>query len=420
METASELTIAVRIAIAALIGLAVGLEREWSGHASGPKAQFAGIRTFFALGLIGGVAGVLCDEGFEIVGSVVAAAGVALAVAAYVMTTRRDKSDVDGTTEAAAIVVIALGVTAGVGWLSVAAGAGSVLVLALREKARLHSFVDKIGEQELRAALQFAALALVVLPLLPAGPFFGELKIEPRSLWTVVLIFSGLNYVGYLVRRAVGAELGYGIAGALGGLVSSTGVTLTFAQQSKREPGVAAALARGIVAACTVLPLRVLGVTMVLNQNVGLALLPLIGPVALAGGALTVLMRVRGKRLTTNAAMSPTSPLGLVSSIQMAVAFQVAMIALRFTHEWWGTTGTYASGAILGLADMDALTFSTTRSELAAVPGSAAAVIATGMVANNVMKAIIAIIVGTGEVRRRASFSLLVMAAVGGAMILLV
>src|SRR6185503_15716983 len=209
---------------------------------------------------------------------------------------------------------------------------------------RLHSLVGKMGEAELRAALQFAALALVVLPLLPRGPLFGALRIEPRSLWTVVLIFSGLNYVGYLVRRAVGPELGYGIAGALGGLVSSTGVTLTFSRHSKHEPGVASALARGIVAACAVLPLRVLAVTTVLNQAVALALLPLLIPVALVGAALTLLMRVQGDKHAASKSVKPSSPLGLATAIQMAIAFQVAMIAIRFAHEWWGTTGSYASG----------------------------------------------------------------------------
>ncbi len=420
MGAPSDLVIATRLGIAALVGLAVGLEREWSGHASGPHARFAGIRTFFSLGLIGGIAGALAESGFEFVASSIATAALALSVVAYVMAVRRDGAEIDGTTEAAAIVVVALGVVAGVGWISIAAGAGSILVLALREKERLHSLVGKLDEHELRAALQFAALALVVLPLLPRGPLFGVLQIEPRSLWIVVLIFSGLNYAGYLVRRAVGAELGYGIAGALGGFISSTAVTLTFSRQSKREPVVAASLARGILAACTILPLRVLGVTVVLNQGVAMALAPLLAPVLIVGSILTLLVRVRGDAPAAASPVKSGSPLDLSTAIQMAIAFQVAMIALRLAHDWWGATGGYASGAILGLADMDALTFSTNRSAIADDPGVAAAIIATGMCANNVMKALIAFSVGAGDVRRRAAVSLLLMAIAGGATILLV
>ena len=221
------------------------------------------------------------------------------------------------------------------------------------------------------------------------------------------------------MRRAVGPDLGYGIAGALGGLVSSTAVTLTFSRHSKSEPAVAPALARGIVAACTVLPVRVLVVAGVLNVDVAIALAPLVLPVALVGVVLTLLMRVPIEPHAASPAVKPTTPLGLVTAIEMALAFQVALIAIRYAHQEWGDSGTYASGAILGLADMDALTFSTSRSEVAALPSVAAAVIAVGMLANNMMKALIAGTVGTGHVQRRASISLLLMAGVGAAMILL-
>ncbi len=80
------------------------------------------------------------------------------------------------------------------------------------------------GETELHAALQFVVLAVVVLPLLPSGPVFGALAVRPRALWMVVLLFSGLNFAGSSQGRVVGAQYGYGIAGALGGIVSSTAV----------------------------------------------------------------------------------------------------------------------------------------------------------------------------------------------------
>ena len=50
-----ELKDGLGILIVALGGSAVGLEREWSGHASGPGARFAGIRTFTLLGLLSGL-----------------------------------------------------------------------------------------------------------------------------------------------------------------------------------------------------------------------------------------------------------------------------------------------------------------------------------------------------------------------------
>ena len=204
----SELEATARLALAALIGLGVGLEREWSGHTSGPDARFAGIRTFLLLGFAGGAAGICGAQGMGLVALAFALGGVALTVSAYIVATRRPGAGVDGTTEAAALSVLALAALAGMGWRMLAAGAGSVVVLALSEKTRLHALVRHVSETELHAALQFTVLAVVVLPLLPAGPLFGALAIRPRMLWTVVLLFSGLNFAGYLARRAVGLRRG--------------------------------------------------------------------------------------------------------------------------------------------------------------------------------------------------------------------
>ena len=161
---------AARLAIAGLIGLAAGLEREWSGHASGPDARFAGIRTFFLLGLFGAIAGILVSLTDPYVATALVAGGAALCVAAYWVAAKRVSASTDGTTEAAALTIISLGVLAGLGYTGVAAGAGAVVVLMLSEKSRLHWLVGRLTEPELRAGLQFAVLAVVVLPLLPPGP----------------------------------------------------------------------------------------------------------------------------------------------------------------------------------------------------------------------------------------------------------
>src|SRR3954471_19601582 len=101
----SELLGAARLGVAGLIGLGAGLEREWSGHADGPLARFAGIRTFLLLGLIGGAAGLAGARGLWIVASVLVLGGVALSIAGYLVATRQPGASADGTTEVAAIAV---------------------------------------------------------------------------------------------------------------------------------------------------------------------------------------------------------------------------------------------------------------------------------------------------------------------------
>jgi uncharacterized membrane protein (DUF4010 family) len=396
----SELDAAARLAIAALIGLGVGLEREWSGHASGPAAHFAGIRTFMLLGLLGGAAGLLFVQSFGVGAAALILTGGGLTVAAYVMAVRRPEADLDGTTEAAALIVIALGVLAGIGWIVLAAGTGTLVVLALSEKTRLHWFVRRVDERELRAALQFAVLAFVVMPLLPAGPLWGDLAVRPRALWAVVLIFSGLDFIGYLARHAVGPERGFKITGALGGIVSSTLVTLGFSRQSRREPSQGTSLGFGVVAACTVLLPRVAVLSAALSRPIARALIPFL-LLPLAVGVGVSLLGRRSETAASGGGVKATgNPLRLATAIRMTVFFQVGITLMAYVYKTAGDMGVYATGTLLGVADIDALTVSMTNASAGLTPALAARVIAVGILANTLLKLGISIALGAPSYRK--------------------
>ena len=255
--------------IAALGGAAVGIERQWSGHAEGLRARFAGIRTFSLIGGLGGLSGALWSLGVTGPAVVVLSGTAALCVAAYFAASR---SDVDGTTEVAALVVLTSGVLAGLGSYRLASGIIAVTCLLLVEKSRLHSLVARIDDVALRAGVRFGVMALVVLPLLPEGPYGPFGGIRPRELWALALFFSGLSFLGYVARRMLGPDQGYFVAGLLGGLVSSTNVTFTFARTSRAESASDGALAYGAIAANAMLYPRVLVAVAVLN----LPMLPLV------------------------------------------------------------------------------------------------------------------------------------------------
>jgi len=401
------------LAVAALIGLAVGIEREWSGHAAGPGARFAGVRTFLLLGLLGGVAGWLTNLSLTPLAAILLAGGAALAVVAYAVTAHHAGKGADGTTEAAALVVLALGTLAGAGYLVPATASGAVAVLALMEKERMHALVRELDERELRSALQFAALALGVLPLLPTdsyGPWGG---VRPRQLWILVLLFSGLNYVSYIARRVLGANRGYGATGALGGVVSSTAVSLTFARKAREQPALSTSLAVGAIAASVVLIPKLALMTAVLNGAVSRALLPYLVPPFLAG-ALAIAITVRSdarSREPAGADHEVQNPLRLGSAIRMALVFQLALWLVAIVRERWGSTGTLVSAVLLGLTDMDAITISMshlgTDAELAALGGLG---IAVGMLTNTVVKFGLVVVLGSPRMRKLGGLGL---AAIG-------
>src|SRR5690606_22243200 len=202
----------VGLLIAALGRAAVGLLRQWSGHADGPGARFAGIRTFALLGAVGGGRRWLWTTGAAGPAALSRAGAVAVIAAAYVAGSRQDR---DGTTEVAALVVLSAGLLAGMGSVRLASGIIALLTLLLVEKSRLHALVQRIGDVGLRSGVRFAVMALVILPLLPEGPYGPLGGVRPREIWALVLFFSGLSFAGYLARRVVGPGHGYLVTGLL-------------------------------------------------------------------------------------------------------------------------------------------------------------------------------------------------------------
>jgi uncharacterized membrane protein (DUF4010 family) len=412
-----ELETGLRIAVAGLVGLAVGIEREWSGHATGPGARFAGARTFLLYGLTGGCAGFLHDRGVSLLSAFLLAGAAALAVAAYAIAARGPgREAVDGTTEAAAIAVLGLGALAGLGEERLAATVGAVVVLALREKSAIQAFVRRLGEVELRAGLQFAVLALVLLPILPPGPYGPLGGIKPRELWIIVLLVSGLNFLAYLARRAIGETKGTTVAGMLGGLVSSTTVSLTFARQSRVRPGSATPLALGVVGARTILLPRLALLTLLLRPALTATVTPFFLPPLGLGALLLGLGWWRARREDAMSSPEGRSPLRLGSAILLAAGFQLALMAMAFIRSRFGAPGVIVSAALLGLTDMDALTLSMTR--LAAEPEMlhlAALAMAVGVLSNTSLKLLVVLTVGGGDFRRRAGLGLLGLALASGA-----
>ena len=418
------LPLALDLLVAALVGMAVGVEREWSGHTEGPDGRFAGVRTFAFLGALGGFAGWLLRDGHAAAGAVLIGAGMLFPIVAYAAALRRPGTTADGTTEVVALLVVALGVAAGLGHRAAASAAGVLAVLLLAEKSAVQRTLQRVAAPELRAALQFAVLALVILPVLPnraVGPVAG---FNPRELWIVVLLFSGLNFAGYVARRAVGETRGLGITGMLGGVISSTAVTLTFSRRSRDEPAPDAALgealAMGVVGACTVLLPRLLVVTALLNPALARALLPLLLPPLAVGVALLALAQWRDHRVRTAAAAPAPpgrrsalehNPLALASALQMTVAFQLVLFAIGWVESHVGARGVLASATVLGLTDMDALTLSMARYGTGAQLPVAAFAIGVGVLTNTGLKLALAAAVGRGAFRPRAVAGLALLGA---------
>jgi uncharacterized membrane protein (DUF4010 family) len=390
--------------VAALGGAAVGVERQRSAQ---PDAmpKLGGVRTFTLLGGISGIAGFLTTQQAAGVATVLIAGAVLLCAISYMATSKRGH---DATTEVAGLVVIGAGFAAGLGWIALASGVIAISTLLLVEKSSLHALVSRIDDDELRAAARFGVMAVVILPLLPEGPFgpFGGVK--PRELWLLVLFFTGLSFAGYLARRMFGAKRGYPLAGLLAGMISSTNATFTFARMSRRDTQLSEPLAVGAVAACTMLFPRVAAATFVLDYRVAMAVLPYLAAPFLLGVVVLALWWRTNPESTPQAEVS--NPLQIGPALQMAVTFQAVLLAVNVARGWFGTAGLLASGAVLGITDVDALTISMAKSASAGVdPRVAAQAIAAGILVNCAMKTALAVALGTRKFSRSAGAAIAAM-----------
>jgi uncharacterized membrane protein (DUF4010 family) len=260
------------------------------------------------------------------------------------------------------------------------------------------------------AGVRFGVMALVVLPLLPPGPYGPLGGFRPRELWALVLFFSGLSFLGYVARRILGPRQGYLVAGLLGGLVSSTNVTFTFAKASRAESSADRYLAYGTLAANAMMYPRVLVATAVLNLSLlpdvarYLALPGLVAVAAVAGG-------VRQSHEDEQTLSAMANPLQLTGALQMALTFQAMLMMVHLAEGVWGVPGVYASATLLGLTDVDALTVSMARGIANSVSLETAAVAITiGVMANTVLKLALTLLFGTSRFQRIAGGSLALMA----------
>ena len=379
----------IGLIVAALGGTAVGLERQRSGHADGPAARFAGIRTFTMLGRWPASPGG-SDDRRTVLAATPGRCGRDHSIG-YIVASRQN---VDGTT---GLRLIEYGGRRprGMGSMRLASGIIAIEVLLLVEKSRLHALAAQADDVDLRSGVRFGVMALVILPLLPEGPYGPFGGVRPRALWAFVLFFSGLSFIGHVMRRVVGPERGYLASGLIGGLVSSTNVTLTFARSSRSQRPLERALAFGAVAANAVLYPRVLAAVAVLSPALVLPVLSYLAAPALIVAAVAAAgLRTRDRGAAASSLLVSRNPLQVSAAVQMAILFQVVLTIVGIARARSGDAGTLATAAVLGLTGRRCLDVLDDQGGRPREPDTAALAIAIGVAANTFVKMMVALILG--------------------------
>ncbi len=343
-----------RLAVALGLGLLVGLQRERVDSA------VAGIRTFALITLFGAIAAQL-GKAF---GGWVVAAGLLCAAALVIggNLARISKGDGDPgqTTAFAALVMYGVGAWVVAGSMAVPIVIGGAVAVLLHMREPLHRFVEKIGEDDLKGIMQFVLISLVVLPVLPnrdMGPY-GVLN--PYEIWWMVVLIVGLSLAGYVAYKILGANAGAALGGVLGGLVSSTATTASYARRTQEEPEGNRLAAMVVMIASTVVYVRVLVEIAAVAPRHLRALGPPIGAMLALSVAVAAAVWFLGRK--KGAELPPQeNPAELKPAVLFGVLYAVVLLAVAFARDRFGTAGLYAVAALSGLTDMDAITLSTAR-----------------------------------------------------------
>jgi uncharacterized membrane protein (DUF4010 family) len=411
-----DLDLALRFGAALGLGLLLGLERERKRDA---ELLFGGVRTFALIALLGAVGAFMERELYQGWFVLVAFVAVgALVVVSYAMTAAR--GEVGITTEVTALLAFIVGALCGWNHIDVAAVATVVCLLLLTLKDYLHRLARRVELADVEATLTFAVISVIILPLLP-NETFGPPPLDvinPYKIWLMVVLIAGLNFLGYLLVKVLGNEHGLVVAGLLGGLVSSTAVTLSFSQRSRQEPAMSSAFVLAIVVAWTIMFLRVVVIVGMVNFSLAGDLALTLGLMTAAGVLVSLELwrrsRIHGKGMVT----AGTNPFELGEANKFGLLFGVVTVAAKAAEVYLGETGLYIAGAVAGLTDVDAISLSMAylaagEQESLKVAGRT---ILIAVVSNTLTKAGMAVFFGAPALRRTlllATVPLLIAAVLG-------
>jgi len=388
-----------KFALALLVGLLMGLEREHRRQER-EAAHFAGIRTFPLIALLGCTAAMLSAQGQTWLFAVGFAGLSALILAVYAVSAYR--GDPGMTTEVAALLVYLIGglIYWDQVWLAVALGVAATALMALRPT--LHDLAARIEREDIYATLKFVVVSAVILPLLPDRAYGPLQVLNPFRMWLMVVFISAVSFSGYVAIKLLGPRRGIGLTGLLGGLVSSTAVTLSFSQRSREAPALAGHFALGImVASMTMYPrmaLEILAFNPVLASRVWpfMALLTGLG----VGGGLYLWRAVRHGEEEMPAF---TNPFRLKPAIQFGLLFGTVLLATKAAQVALGDTGVYVASFLAGLTGVDpiALSMAQLAGEAVAYEVAVRAVLLAAA-ANTLAKGGLTLALGAPPLRRQA------------------
>lgn len=345
------------LGIALGLGMLIGLQRQRTDN------KMAGVRTFTLISILGVISGFLTrdlDNPF-ILPAIGLSITALLVVANVIKIKLLDESDIGQTTEVAALLTFAIGAYLVLGSQIIGVIVGGAMAVLLYAKEQLHKFIENLEENDLSAIMTFAGISLIILPILP-NQTYGPLDVlNPRNIWTMVTLIVGISVVGYFIYKFVGKNVGILSNGVLGGLISSTATTVSYARKTANSKNLSKMAAFVITVASTIALARVMiEIGVVVPEKLPQLITPLaVEFIFMAVVCGTLFYKInKYSKVEDNEMPEPRNPAQFKSALIFSLLYGLILLVVAFTKEQFGNEGLYLVSVLSGLTDVDAITLS--------------------------------------------------------------
>jgi uncharacterized membrane protein (DUF4010 family) len=342
------------------------------------------VRTFALVALLGTLAASAGDPTWTV------PVGLAAVAAMLIVAHSREPAHEDPgtTTVVAALVCYLLGVLAGAGEPALAGALAIGVTALLYFKPEIEGISTALKRHEQVSILQFLVVTFIVLPILPDRGYGPYEALNPRNIWLMVVLVSGIGLASYVALRAAGSRHGVLMTGILSGLLSSTAATVLYARRSRESPAMER-LAFAVVPLANLVPLaRIALLAAVVAPGILGELAPALGAALLAG--LAVIAATLRRTPAEVAPLLPEirNPAQIGTALRFATLYAVVLLLSAWLSDLAGSRGLYAAALASGLVEIDAITLTALNlfGDARVAPATAATAIALAFLANTAFK----------------------------------
>ncbi len=378
-----EWTVQLRFIIALALGFLIGFEREIS-RAQKDDHLYAGIRTHSLISLFGFACAWLFQnsnvQGILPIGLLIIAS---FCIVSYLAKLKEGR--VGWTSETAASLTFVIGALSLLADLWVPLALGVISTVLLTEKPQIEQYVDKLSQSEFVAISRFLLVTLIILPLLP-NQDFTQFNLNPARIWKIVIMVSSIGFVGYFLSKKYGERVGLKLSGFLGGIASSTAVSVAMGRIAYQIPDKRWNALQASLIASSVMYLRIFVLIWVINPIFISALWWKMLVLCLIGFIFSFTIKVPPKE--SNVSIPELqNPFELLPALLFAFLFVALSVITVLIRESFGSRGLVVLSAVVGATDIDPFLLSlVNRNE--SVTEILVAAIVISMMSNTVMKGI--------------------------------